>query len=171
MGDRYVHLCVTREWLVAPQDLKPVRWIVDSDAEAFAEPLHAGQDRGWTLEEWLELQQEGYVYCGRFLDGRLCALAGVWKRAPDVWEVIAVHTRDGYTRKGLAKAVARFAADHILNNVQVASYTTTDGNVASIRTAQSVGFRYCTNLVGREKWCAVAGRPPDRREPCPLTLG
>lgn len=168
MSPGYVHLCVTREWLLAPQGLRPVRWIADGDADAFAEPLHAAQVRGWTLDEWRQLEREGYLYCGCFLGERLCAQAGVWKRAPDVWEVIAVHTRDGYTRQGLARAVVRFAAHHILGNVRVASYTTTGDNVASIRTAQSVGFRHCANLVKGEKWCALDERPPDPRGPCPL---
>jgi len=163
-----VHLCVTRERLVAPDDLHQVRWIVDSDSEAFGEPFQAGQDRGWTLEEWLELKQQGYSYCGCFQGKRLCSVAGVWRRAPDVWEVIAAGTKDEYRRRGMAKAVVYFAADRVLNHVKAASYTTSPDNIASTRTAQSVGFSYCVNLVGKQKWCALEARPLVGAEKCPL---
>jgi ribosomal protein S18 acetylase RimI-like enzyme len=95
-------------------------------------------------------------------------MAGVWKRMPDVWEVIAVGTKEAYQRRGLGKAVVAFAADHILNHVPVATYTTGAENTASIRTAESVGFRRCLNMVGCENWCMRKPRPEATGRPCPL---
>ena len=164
---KYVHLCVTRE-NIQPADLWYVRWVAENDAEIFAKPFLKGQDHGWTLEEFRQLQSEGYSYCGIFLGGRLCSIAGLWKRAPDVWEVIAVGTREEHRRRGMARSAVYFMADYILQHVKVASYTSGKNNVASIRTAQSVGFRYCTNVVDNEKWCVNGPRPPVENVRCPL---
>ena len=113
MEQQYVHLCVTREWLTTPQNLQPVRWITDGDIEALAEPLQAGHDRLWSPSEWLELKEQGFLYAGHFHQDRLCSMAGVWKREQDVWEVIAVSTKEAYRRMGLAQAAVHFVADYI----------------------------------------------------------
>jgi len=165
--ERYVHLCITRE-LLRPADLWVVRWLTEYDAEAFVEPFQKGQDHGWTLEEFRQLQDEGYSYCGVLLAGRLCSVAGLWKRAPDVWEVIAVVTKEEFRRRRMATSVVHFVADYILQHRHVASYTSRETNIASIRTAQSVGFRYCINMVGDEKWCAMDPRHSVEKIHCPL---
>ena len=165
---RLVHLCVTKE-LIQPADLWVVRWLTEDDAQAFAEPLWESGARGWTLEEFRQLQSEGYSYCGILLNGRLCSMAGFWRRAPDVWEVIAVGTRSEYRRRGMARSVVCFIADYILQHVKVASYTSRKANTASIRTAQSIGFGYCTNTVDGEKWCAMASRASIENASCPLS--
>lgn len=54
----------------------------------------------------------------------------------------------------MAKSVVYFVADYILQYVGVASYTSRKSNTASISTAQSIGFKYCTNIVNNDKWCA-----------------
>ena len=165
--DRFVHLCTTRE-IVQPVDLWSVRWLTEDDHEAFAQPFQKGQERGLTLEEFRQLQNEGYSYCGIVLDGRLCSIAGLWKRAPDVWEVIAVGTKEEYRRREMAKCVVYFIADHILQHVKAASYTSRKSNIASVRTALSVGFRYCTSIVDNDKWCANDPRPVVDNTTCPL---
>lgn len=156
-----VHLCITRECLITPPNPQPVRWITDDDIEALAEPFQAGQDRLWSPEDWSELKEQGFVYAGHFRGSRICSIAGVWKWEPDIWEVIGVATREEYKRMGLARAVVHFVADYILSTGRLASYTPESNNIASIRTALSVGFRPCTRLVGNEKWCRTGDRPRD----------
>lgn len=167
MSEKCVHLCVTRE-LLRPANLWAVRWITEDDADIFIEPFREDQDHGWTLEEFRTYKKEGYRYCGIFVDGRLCSVAGVWKRTSDVWEVIAVGTREEYKRRGMARSVVAFAAEHILQHVKAASYTSRKTNTASIYTAQSVGFRYCVNIVKNGKWCESNPRPPAGEMACPL---
>jgi len=152
MNEKMMHLCVTKE-LFNPANIWLVRWINEDNYEAFSKPWGKGV-QGWTLEEWRRLQKEGYSYCGVLLNGNICSIAGVWKRACDVWEVIAVGTKEKYRRQGMAKSVVSFITEYILQHVNVASYTSRESNIASIRTAQSVGFRYCTNIVDHDKWCA-----------------
>jgi RimJ/RimL family protein N-acetyltransferase len=169
MGKPAAHFCVTREHLTLPPNIERVRWIGESDLPAMREPFYEGQGEiEWTLEHWRKLADEGYRYCGVFEESRLCALAGVWERFSDAWEVISVITKDGYRQRGLGKAVVAFAADHILDHVDVALYTTGTGNTASIRTAESVGFERCTNLAGCEKWCMWNPRPEVVGRRCPL---
>ena len=169
MSERSVHLCVTRETL-RPVDLWVVRWITEKDQKTFAEPFQRGQDHGWALEEFQHLRDLGYMYCGIFLKERLCSVCGVWKRADDVWEVIAVGTKEEFRKRGMACSTVYFAADHILQHVKVASYTSRASNTASIRTAQSVGFEFCRNVVNNEKWCASNPRPPLEEPNCPLMI-
>ncbi len=167
--ERLVHLCVTKE-TIRPADLWVVRWLTENDHEAFAEPFRKGQDHGWTLEEFRELRDQGYSYCGIFLDGRLCSVAGLWKRASDVWEVIAVGTKEEHRHRGMAASAVCFVAEHVLQRGKVASYTSRESNLASIRTAQSVGFKYCTNIVDNDKWCVKDPRPLVEDAICPLII-
>ena len=167
---RNTHLCVTKPDLIRPANIWQVRWITEDDYDAFNEPFHKNQDHGWTMDEFRELQSEGYSYCGVFLGGRICSIAGLWKRAHDVWEVIAVGTREEYMRRGMASSVVYFIADYILNYHEAASYTSRKDNTASIHTAQSVGFRYCTNICHDDKWCASDPRPCVCESICPLIV-
>ena len=168
MGEKNVHLCLIKHELVRPTDMWYVRWITENDAEAFSKPFMKGQEHGWTLEEFQELQNMGYSYCGVFLNGRICSISGLWKREPDVWEVIAVGTKEEYRLKGMAKSVVYFMADHILQNVSVASYTSSESNLASINTARSVGFKFCASIVNNDKWCANNPRPIVANRKCHL---
>jgi predicted GNAT family acetyltransferase len=168
MGEKYVHLCLIKPELISPDNLWYVRWVTEKDAKALAEPFMKGQKRGWKLEEFQELQNMGYSYCGVFLNGKICSISGLWKREPDVWEVIAVGTKEEYRLKGMAKSVVYFMADHILQNVDVASYTSSESNLASINTARSVGFKFCTSIVNNDKWCANNPRPIVANRKCHL---
>jgi RimJ/RimL family protein N-acetyltransferase len=168
MGKPAAYLCVTREHLILPQGIDRVRWIGERDLDANKEPFFEGGQSLWSLDEWRQLAEEGYRYCGIFEGERICSMAGVWKRMPDVWEVIAVGTKVRHQRRGLAKAVVTFAGDYILKHVSVATYTTGAGNAASIRTAESVGFRRCTNMIGCENWCMMSPRPEVVGRTCPL---
>jgi len=168
MDTKNAHLCIIKSELIKPNNAWQVRWITDDDHKAITEPFRKWQDRGWTMEEFQQLREGGYVYCGIFLDGRICSIAGLWKRAEDVWEVIAVGTRDEYMRQGMAKSCVYFIADYILQNRKVVSYTAGETNIASIRTAQSVGFKHCTNIINDDKWCAQDPRPDIKDVICPL---
>lgn len=154
MSNPNAHLCATRDTLIIPQSLWNVRWVTEDDHKAFAEPFYKGGEPGWSLEEFRDLQDQGYKYCGIFIGEKLCSIAGLWKRETDVWEVIAVGTKEEYRNQGMASSVVHFIADHILDHINVASYTAYNKNTASISTAQSVGFHHCANLINGEKWCA-----------------
>jgi len=167
MNAKSIHLCVTKSRLIRPKDMWQVRWITEDDHEAFAKPFRKWADHGWTLEEFRQFQSEG-TFCGVFLDGRLCSTAALWKRAEDVWEVIAVGTSEDYQHRSMAKSCVYFIADYILQHHEVASYTTRENNIASVRTAQSVGFKYCSNTVNNDKWCAHNPRPSVKDAICPL---
>ena len=169
MSEKYAHLCVTRAGLSRPANMWPVRWLTEDDLGLFDEWFQRmGDTEGWTLEEWRNLQNEGYSYCGVVLNGRLCSTAGLWKATPDVWHVIAVRTDEEYRHRGMAKSVVCFIAEYILQHLKVAAYTTGESNVPSARTAQSVGFKFCTNIVNNDKWCANDPRPAVKDANCPL---
>lgn len=167
INSKSVHLCVARSELTRPKDMWQARWITEDDHEIFARPFRKWDDHGWTLEEFRQYQSEGR-FCGVFADERLCSYAGLWQRADDVWEVIAVGTMEEYQRRGMSKSCVYFLAKHTLQHCEVASYVTGENNKASISTAQSVGFKYCTNTVNNEKWCAHNPRPDAKDVICPL---
>jgi len=81
-----------------------------------------------------------------FLDGRAVAFAGTHPvgNFSDRIGNVMVGTLDGYRRRGCGKALVSATTGRLLNQERVAVYGTNDDNVASIRTAQSVGYRtYC----------------------------
>ncbi len=91
--------------------------------------------------EWERLREKGYRYCFAAENDRMVAWAGVWPRTEEVWEVIAVYTAPEFRRRGYGKAVVSLATAYILKCGRAASCGTKAGNLAMIRTAESVGFR------------------------------
>jgi RimJ/RimL family protein N-acetyltransferase len=164
---RYSYLCVTEAWLHPPLQ-QNARQILDADFDAFAALIPDALNAPLTRADWDGLTREGYLYFGCFEGERLLSRAGVWQRTQDVWEVIAVRTHGDFLRRGFGAAVVYAAASYVLRHVRVASYTADEGNLASVRTAQAVGFRFCTALVEGEKWCAGERLSATSGARCPL---
>ena len=159
---------MTRAWLRPPDQVWEARQISAADLEAFAALIPAELDAPFTRSDWDGLTAEGILYFGCFDGPRLLSRAGVWKRAPDVWEIIAVRTDEQHRQQGLGAAVVHAAARYILEHGAVASYSAGNGNLASLHTAQHVGFRLCTHLIGGEKWCAGNRQHVTAGARCPL---
>jgi predicted GNAT family acetyltransferase len=119
-----------------------VRWWSQADWEDYFRTA----DGMWpglaplSREEWDTAHAQGYTYCAALVEGRAVAIAAVWRRSEDEWEVAAVGTAPAFRRRGYGKAVVSFVADHILRRGRAATIGFRTSNVAMRRTAESVGF-------------------------------
>ena len=94
-------------------------------------------------EDWRKWHDQGYKFCAVVEDGAIAAIGAVWRWSGEAWEVAAVHTRERFRRRGLARAVVSFLTEHILSSGRTATCHTDPGNTGMIKTAESVGFRRC----------------------------
>jgi RimJ/RimL family protein N-acetyltransferase len=92
--------------------------------------------------DWEQLYDEGHRFCDT-LDqtGRAVAMAGLWPRTDDAWEVIAVGVAAGRMNRGLGRAVVSFVTDEILRHGRRATITTRKDNPAMQRAARAIGYR------------------------------
>ena len=91
-------------------------------------------------EDWDELYKQGYRYCATLEKNRAIAVAGLWQRSGDEWEVIAVGVKKGEMSKGHGKAIVSFVTDEILKNGRNATLTTRSTNTAMLTAARAIGF-------------------------------
>lgn len=139
---RYVNLvCTKKSFKKHPSEI--TRWWSVGD---WAEHCRTTENAlGWgnpclPEDEWIQLYNEGYRYCASLENNRALAIAGLWPRTPDAWEVIAVAVRKGQMNKGHGKSIVSFVTEEILATVREATISTRKDNVAMIKAAQSVGF-------------------------------
>jgi GNAT superfamily N-acetyltransferase len=138
MSGSDVRLVCTRATFV-PRGRGTVRWL---DWERDFEVVRAF---GWadpplSRREWDRARRDGFRYAGKFVGGRLVAMAAEWRRNDDAWEVAAVGTRPEARRRGHGAAVVSFVTQHILASGCVATCTTRSDNEPMLRTARTVGF-------------------------------
>jgi GNAT superfamily N-acetyltransferase len=93
-----------------------------------------------TQAVWEQARELGYRYCGAIDQGRIRAIAAVWRYSVSAWEVAAVRTLPEARRQGYAKVVVSFVTAHILDAGKRPTCTTAWDNMAMQRTAESVGF-------------------------------
>jgi hypothetical protein len=84
----------------------------------------------------------GKVY-GRVMDGKVVSWAAVKPLSSVIWD-LSVETLAGYRARGCAKSAVSAALRHVFVNGRLAGWGCDRDSVASLRTAQSVGFQhYC----------------------------
>jgi len=135
-------LVCTRETF-RPCPCECVRWWSQADWEDYFRtadgmwPARAPLNR----EEWDAAHAQGYTYCAALVEGRAVAIAAVWRRSEDEWEVAAVGTAPAFRRQGYGEAVVCFVTDYILRCGRTATIGFRKSNVAMRRAAERVGFR------------------------------
>jgi len=92
--------------------------------------------------EWEEFNEhfDGPVFVVRSGNGEVAAWAAIKLKSDHVWE-IAVTTVERYRRRGLAQRVVSAATSHILEAGRTPLYVHEEENLASGRTARSLGYR------------------------------
>ena len=111
------------------------------EMDACDEPYLAGvTPRRWpAYRQFLEF---GTCFFGLILDGRLKAMCGLSQLTGLQTQIIGVETFDQADRqKGYGKAVSALALREGLREAPIVTWSTSLGNVASCRTAQSLGMR------------------------------
>jgi RimJ/RimL family protein N-acetyltransferase len=139
----YVTLaCTKRSFRPVPSG--NTRWWAKDDWREYHEAIEGAL--GWgggalLKKEWIKLYQRGYRYCATFRRGRAIAIAGLWPRTKEEWEVIAVGVRAGEMGKGHGGAIVSFVTDEILKHGRRATIGTRPENAAMLRAARAVGFQ------------------------------
>jgi predicted GNAT family acetyltransferase len=129
----------------APLTNACVRALQDSDRAAFEEFRAAGES-SWSDSGLDEAVQWRQAY---FEDGQITALAG-YRAWSDAAGDPCVLTRREFRRGGRAKAVVSAVVATALARGKLVLYQTLESNVASVRTAFSLGYdRYATHLAVR----------------------
>jgi hypothetical protein len=141
--NRYVTLtCSKRSF--RPVTSGSTRWWAKDDWREYYEATKnaLGWGGGALLKkEWLKLYVQGYRYCATLRRGRAIAVAGLWPRTREEWEVIAVGVKAGEMGKGHGRAIVSFVTDEILKHGRKATIGMRPDNTAMLRAARAVGFR------------------------------
>ncbi|HVE91327.1 MAG TPA: GNAT family N-acetyltransferase [Actinomycetota bacterium] len=115
----------------------PVRWLDwEKDFELAVE-----LDNSVSLESWLNVRDQGFVYCAVVKGDRALARAALWTYSESRWEVAAVRTREECRGRGMAKSVVSFVTAHILAAGRAPTLHTQPTNLAMLRAAKAVGFQ------------------------------
>jgi len=95
-----------------------------------------------TRQGWDEARDAGYLYCAVIQKDQIVSMGAEFRFSNNAWMLAAVSTAAPYRRQGYARRVATFVTAHILDSGRVATCETNDDNVAMLRTAESIGFRW-----------------------------
>ncbi len=117
-----------------------VRRLEDSDASALASLSTASV---WVTKTWggaSEMAHSGLAW-GAFVEGRLASVACPFFVGLQV-EDLGVATELPYRGRGLSAACTVSLAQDVLRRGKRVSWNTSPDNVASIRVAEKVGFRF-----------------------------
>jgi hypothetical protein len=98
-------------------------------------PVSPDHPEGKTLRE----RHRGDVF-GVFWGQELISRSSIKTESAEAWE-IAVTTSEQHRRRGLGASVVSRATDHILANDKLALYNCDVTNIASLRLAESLGYR------------------------------
>jgi len=95
------------------------------------------------FEQAVAAQAAWVVIC----DGCLVSKCDVLRRTRRCSEVNEVITDPAFRGEGLATAVVSAATERLISNDRIPIYTTTAGNVPSLRLAQTLGYRPVADTV------------------------
>jgi GNAT superfamily N-acetyltransferase len=98
-------------------------------------PVPPNHPEGQALRE----RHRGEVF-GVFRGGELISRSSIKTESGEAWE-IAVTTAEPYRRQGLGASVVSRATDYILSQRKVALYNCDLSNTASLKLAESLGYR------------------------------
>lgn len=117
-----------------------IRWLTSSDYPVFTEHLALCGQRPITEEVWREICDDGTVYCGLFVGGKMTARACREKLSDDVWEIADVRTAQEFCNRGQALAVCAFVLEYILGAGKTPSIRTEEHNIAMQKVITKLGF-------------------------------
>ena len=97
-----------------------------------------------------ESEPETYAVFGHVTHEGIVSFVIFTVAIDNIWEVDLVQTRFDQLRRGFGKAVLADASACMLEKGSVLLHTTGADHVASIRTAQAVGYREAYRVAGYE---------------------
>ena len=111
------------------------------DFDLFCEHLRERYpDRTVKIDDCLNWERQGTVYCGLIKNGKMIARAAVEKYLKDKWETADVRVWRSERGKGYAKQICYFVTKFILENGKIATCRTEEDNLAMQRVIGALGF-------------------------------
>jgi RimJ/RimL family protein N-acetyltransferase len=100
----------------------------------------------WSMNGYSRHEIQGYFEQGAraysiLESGILVSTCLVFQNYSRIWEVGAVYTVEQYRGKGYAKKVVESAISRLMSRGLIPRYQVVDGNIESIRLAESIGLR------------------------------
>ena len=120
-----------------------IRWLkMPGDYDLFCEHLrerYPGKE--FLINNWLNWEKQGILYCGLFKDDKMVARAAAEKYLEDKWETADVRVWAAERGKGYAKQICYFVTKFILENNKIATCRTEEDNIAMQNVINALGFR------------------------------
>ena len=117
-----------------------IRWLTADDFDIFNKHLVACGQNPISVAIWNNIQEEGTIYCGLFIDNKMVARACVEKYSDTKWEVADVRTVNSYRNHGFAFETCNFILQYILAHGKIATIRTEDDNFAMQKVIAKLGF-------------------------------
>jgi len=114
--------------------------------DAFASPRPTLTD----FVQWAANDPDKSVVFGLIVGGKIASFVQFGEDIDEYWQVGDIRTRPDLTRRGFAKALLANASAELLASARTPLYDVHHENIASIRTAEAVGFRERYRRYGYE---------------------
>ena len=117
-----------------------IKWLDKNELQTFNNHLElCGQAViGNTL--WDKIYDEGTIYAGLFVDGKMVARACVEKYSDFYWEVGDVRVAISYRNRGYAHEICIFVLNYIISQHKIPTIRTEEKNVIMQKTIEDLGF-------------------------------
>lgn len=89
---------------------------------------------------WNKIYDEGTIYAGLFLEGKMVARACVEKYSNEAWEIADVRVVNVFRNRGFAYALCSYVLYYILNNKKIPTIRTEDDNYPMQKLISKLGF-------------------------------
>ncbi len=117
-----------------------IKWLDKNELQTFNNHLElCGQAViGNTL--WDKIYDEGTIYAGLFVDGKMVARACVEKYSDFYWEVGDVRVAISYRNRGYAHEICIFVLNYIISQHKIPTIRTEEKNVIMQKIIEDLGF-------------------------------
>ena len=117
-------------------------------AERYPDPEHPHQPNLAMFVQQAESKPDQEMVFGSVLDEEIVSYIQLDRVVDNIWEVGMIDTRDEYRGRGLAKQLLSQVSDQLLRQGTAPLYQVGVDNVASVRTAEAVGYREVFRILG-----------------------
>ena len=112
------------------------------DYELFCEHLRKRYpDREFSVDDWLNWDKQGTLYCGLIKNGKMIARAAAEKYLDEKWETGDVRVWVSERGNGYAKQICYFVTKFILSSNKIATCRTEEHNAAMQSVINALGFK------------------------------
>lgn len=117
-----------------------IKWLDKNELQNFNNHLELCGQAVIDNTLWDEIYDEGTIYAGLFVDGKMVARACVEKYSNEAWEIADVRVAQSFRNKGFAYNVCLYVLQYILKNGRLPTIRTKADNYAMQKVVSKLGF-------------------------------